>query len=68
VRLGVDVEHLAALLNQILHDMAPGLAAPLGHFALHNLWDLCVLSDNIAIRNHPRLQTAAPDINHCNRT
>jgi hypothetical protein len=30
-------------------------------FALHILWDLCVLSDNIAIRNHPRLQNGSAD-------
>ena len=40
-RLGVEVEHLVAALDQILDDMAAGLAAaagehdPLRHFVLH---------------------------------
>jgi hypothetical protein len=51
--------------RQIGRGVASGLAAatgehdPLRHFALHNLSDLCVLSDNIAIHDHPRLQNGS---------
>jgi hypothetical protein len=28
---------------------------------LSNAWDLCVLSDNMAFRNHPRLQNGSAE-------